>query len=77
MTSSPETGKAGAQKQERLLRLRDELNRLQYGLNEFNNLVEETSTQYKSMQRLAVMHGSLFMASNTVFGNDNFADSED
>lgn len=77
MTSSPEVGKTGIQKQEHLIRLKDELNRLQYNLSEFNSLIDETSTQFKSMQRLAVMHGSLFMASNTVFGNDNFAENED
>lgn len=66
-----------AEREVHLLHLKDQLTRLQYNLNEFNALFNDTTTHFKAMQNLAVMHGSLFMASNTVFGNDNFANSNE
>lgn len=43
---------------------------LQANLAEFDELVKDISLQYQSIQDLAVMHSSLFMASQTVFGNN-------
>lgn len=60
------------EKQHHLQQLKDELVRLQYNLQDFDELVEDSTSQFKKIQDLAVMHGSLFMAGHTVFGEDNF-----
>lgn len=49
---------------------------LQANLEEFDGLIKDISLQYKSIQNLAAMHGSLFMASQTVFGN-NYSTEDD
>lgn len=43
---------------------------LQANLEEFDGLIKDISLQYSAIQKLAVMHSSLFMASETVFGNN-------
>ncbi|WPK23461.1 hypothetical protein PUMCH_000702 [Australozyma saopauloensis] len=43
---------------------------LQANLAEFDGLIKDVSVQYQSLQDLAIMHGSMFMASQTVFGNN-------
>lgn len=58
-------------KQRHFNSLQLELQRLHHNMGEFNELINETSNQYKYIQNLAIMHGSLFMASNTVFGHEN------
>lgn len=63
-------------KQEQLTRLNEQLAMLHSNLSDFDGLVKETAGQYQSIQNLAIMHGSLFMASHTVFGNNYNADTE-
>lgn len=49
--------------------LHEQLALLHSNLSEFDNLVKDTARQYESIQSLALMHGSMFMASHTVFGS--------
>lgn len=49
---------------------------LQANLAEFDTLMKEISLQYQSIQDLGVMHSSLFMASQTVFGNNYNTEDE-
>lgn len=59
-------------KQRQLSHLNSQLAQLHANLSDFNELINTTCVQYKSIERLGIMHGSLFMASHTVFENDNF-----
>lgn len=63
-------------KQRQISHLNSQLAQLHANLSDFNELINTASAQYKSIERLGIMHGSLFMASHTVFENDNFNQNE-
>mmetsp|Transcript_4251 Transcript_4251/g.4214 ORF Transcript_4251/g.4214 Transcript_4251/m.4214 type:complete len:81 (+) Transcript_4251:38-280(+) len=63
-------------KQRHLSHLNSQLAQLHANLSDFNELINTTSAQFKSIEKMGIMHGSLFMASHTVFENDNFSLSE-
>lgn len=66
--------KSTSLKQRQLSHLNSQLAQLQANLSDFNDLIGTTCYQYKSIEKLGVIHGSLFMASHTVFESDNFRD---
>lgn len=56
-------------REEQLSQLNEQAAMLYTNLTEFDKLLGDVCIQYKSIQDLAIMQGSLFMASHTVFGN--------
>ena len=68
--SSPSAAGHSSLKQRHLSHLNSQLAQLHANLSDFTDLINTTCVQYKLIQRLGVMHGSLFMASHTVFEND-------
>lgn len=58
--------------QRHLSHLNSQLVQLNANLSDFNDLITSTSLQFKSIEKLGIIHASLFMASHTVFENDNF-----
>lgn len=63
-------------RQRHLSHLNSQLAQLHANLSDFNELINTTSAQFKSIEKMGIMHGSLFMASHTVFENDNFSQTE-
>lgn len=72
--SSPAAPGHSLLKLRHLSHLNSQLAQLHANLSDFSDLINTTCVQYKLMQRLGVMHGSLFMASHTVFEHDNYED---
>lgn len=64
-------------KHRQLKHLNSQLTQLQANLNDFNELMETTCYQFKSIENLGIIHGSLFMASQQVFANDNFKQDDE
>lgn len=56
-------------KAEQLAQLNEQVAILHNNLSKFDGLIKDTSVQFNTIQKLGVMHGSLFMASHTVFGD--------
>lgn len=56
-------------REQQLAQLNEQVAILHSNLTKFDSLVKDTAVQYEAVQKLGVMHGSLFMASHTVFGN--------
>lgn len=63
--------------QDQLKHLNSQLVQLQANLAEFNELVKDTTAQYKQIQSLGINHASIFMASHAVFDLENFAKKDD
>lgn len=63
-------------KAEQMAQLNEQVAILHSNLQKFDSLVKDTAIQYESIQNLGVMHGALFMASHTVFGN-SYNDTRD
>lgn len=61
-------------KKQQLARLSEQVAMLHANLSEFDSLVKDTAVQFRAIQNIGVMHGLLFMASHTVFGN-NYSDT--
>lgn len=59
-----------------LAQLNEQMAILHSNLTKFDALIKDTAVQYESIQKLGVMHGSLFMASHSVFG-DSYNDSKE
>lgn len=70
--SSPSAVGHSSVKQRHLSHLNSQLAQLHANLSDFTDLINTTCVQYKLIQRLGIMHGSLFMASHTVFEHDNY-----
>lgn len=60
-------------KQRHVSHLNSQLAQLHANLTDFNELIGITVAQYKSIEKLGIMHGALFKASHAVFENDNFS----
>lgn len=63
-------------KQRQLSHLNSQMAQLHANLSDFHDLLTITCNQYKSIEILGKLHASLFMASHSVFENDNFNDFE-
>lgn len=56
-------------KAEQFAELNEQVAILHTNLSKFDGLINDTAVQFETIQKLGVMHGSLFMASHTVFGD--------
>lgn len=61
---------------EQIAQLNEQVAILHTNLTKFDGLLKDTAVQYETIQKLGVMHGSLFMASHTVFG-DSYNESKE
>ncbi|KAK6461726.1 DASH complex subunit Hsk3 like-domain-containing protein [Scheffersomyces coipomensis] len=64
-------------KQRQLSHLNSQIAQLHANLNDFNDLIQITCNQYQSIEKLGKIHAGLFMASHSVFENDNFNTNEE
>ncbi|EGV60796.1 hypothetical protein CANTEDRAFT_110218 [Yamadazyma tenuis ATCC 10573] len=64
-------------KQSQLSHLNSQLMQLQSNLQDFDELIDTTCYQFKSIQNLGISHGSLFMACHRVFDKDNFTNDNE
>lgn len=60
---------ASDRKAEQFAQLNEQVAILHTNLAKFDGLIKDTSVQFEAIQKLGVLHGSLFMASHTVFGD--------
>ena len=63
---------AATRTQRQLSHLNSQVAQLHANICDFNEQIAITTRQYQDIQTLGKIHGSLFMASRTVFENDNF-----
>lgn len=61
-----------ATKERQLSHLNSQLMQLRTNMEDLNAYVEATAQHYKAVERLGVMHLSLFVASCSVFGKERF-----
>lgn len=60
-------------KQRQLSHLNAQLAQLQANLTDLDNLIKITAIQAEYIEKIGLMHGSLFMASHDVFERESFA----